>query len=423
MTALITRRRVLRLTGFASSQVAVQAIGFASGIVLVRCMEPVQYGYYTLAVTMASVATILSDLGLATAVLAIGGRLGHDRIALGQLNADADALHRRLAWLALAVVGPCAAALLWHQQAASVQIFVLTAFVVAMAAVNVPTGVALSISRLLGRVGLQQRLDLGVNVVKLGVLSAASWLAFDAAIACLINLVAAIVYYLLLARALDVDVDRRAGAGEHVPAIRRHVGRLAPNAIYFVVSSQLAVWLIGIFGSAERVAEVGALGRLAALFSLVAAVSATLVLPYFARRDAPAELIPVFVGINLFFAGLLLVLAGAATAFPDAILWVLGASYGGLRDELVWMVVATTLSAWGGTIYSVGCARGWVMPIGIVASVGVVATAVAASLVDVATVRGSFMINTVTGLAATVAAIAYFGRQLQRHARPKAALP
>lgn len=422
--ALVTRHRISRLTGIASAQLGVQIIGFLSGIVLVRTMAQTQYGYYTLALNMASMATILTDLGLYTAVLAIGGRLVGQRGALGRLVADANALHRRLAWVSFAVLIPCFAVLLLRQQAAPWQVAALTVLIAATAVLNVRAGLAMSISRLLGHVGFQQRLDLAINTAKLGLLMLAASIALDAVTACLVNLGVAVAYCILLFRHVDTHIERPARpSGEHGAALQQFLRKQAPNSVYFVFSSQIAVWLIGIFGSAERVAEVGALGRLGALFAVIGSVTAVLVQPYFARHDGPAELAAAFVSVNAFYAALLASLVAFATFFPTPILWLLGGSYGALHAELVWMIAAATLSAWGGTIYSVGCARGWVMPVSVTVSTGVLATVAAASMVDVATVRGSFMINTATGLVGTVVAFAYFGWQLRRHARLKADTP
>ena len=420
MSALITRHRLARLSGFASTQLVVQVIGFASGIVLVRYMEQAQYGYYTLALSMAGIANVLGDLGLATAVLAIGGRLTGQPRAMRQLVCDASALQRRLAWVSFTVLAPCFIVLLLRQHAPPWQVVAVTVLILASAALNVRACVALSIARLLGHLRVQQRLDLVVNTAKLGVLFAATWVALDATIACLVNLAVAAAYFVVLSRHVDGHIGLPATPlGEHNAALHRHLWKQAPNSVYYVISSQLAVWLIGFFGNAERVAEVGALSRLGALFTMVGAVSAALVLPYFAREDATAGLAAGFASVNGFFAATLGLLVALATAFPAAILWVLGGQYGALHSELIWMIVASTLAAWAGTVYSIGCARGWVMPVSLAASTGVLATVVAASMVDVSSVRGSFMISTATGLVGTVVAIGYFLWQLRRHALPK----
>lgn len=423
MTGLVTPRRLARLGGVASAQVGVQLLGFAAGVVLVRHMEQVQYGYYTLALSMASVGVILTDLGLASAVMAIGGRLLGQRDALGHLVTDAHLLHRHLSLLSWVVLVPCFFAMMLNQHATLGQASLLVALTLACTVLNVRSGVAQTVLRLLGRVGCLQRLDLAVNAAKLGVVMLAAVVALDAGVALLVNLGVAAATWWMLRRHMAGYVDLKpVSAGGHTEALLKQVRQQAPNAIYFVLSSQVAVWLIGIFGNAQRVAEVGALGRLAALFSVLGAVTAALVLPYFARRQSTEDLLSGFVGLNVFYAALLTLLLALAMAYPSAALWVLGGNYAGLQSELVWMVAAATLAAWGGTLYGLGCARGWVVPFGWVAGAGGLSTALAASLVDVATVRGGFVINTATAATGAAVSFLYFSWQVRRCARLKAAI-
>lgn len=423
---LITRERVARLSGFASTQVLVQGIGFVAGIVLVRTLDPAQYGLYTLAISMVSLATILADLGLATAVLSIGGPIAAVPGALAPLVRNALNIHRHLITVGALAVVPCCFALLLKQHASAWQASVLTLLVLGTAACSVPTGIGVGVARLLGRMRLQLSLDVAGNLARLIVLALASVTFLDATIALLVNFAVALVVAVRLRRALAPALAESPAADEpsapHGPALRRQLARLAPNSVYYIVSSQLSIWLIGIFGDAQRVAQVGALGRLGAVFVVIGSVSAALLFPYFARNDEPADLASAFVGVNTFYAALLLSLVSIAGAFPQALLWILGSSYASLGDELVWMVAATTLAAWSGTVYSIGCARGWVMPVGLVGAVGVGATIAAAMVVDVSSVRGSFMINAAGGAAGTLAAVLYFARQLQRHGRLKVAL-
>ena len=423
MTGLVTRRRLARLGGVASAQVGVQLLGFAAGVLLVRHMEQVQYGYYTLALSMASVGVILTDLGLASAVMAIGGRLIGQRAALGHLVSDAHMMHRWLSLLSCVVLVPCFGAMLLNQQATPAQSALLVALTLVNTALNVRSGVAQTVLRLLGKIGFLQRLDLAVNAAKLGVLMLATTVALDAGVALIVNLGVAAVTWWMLGRQMAGQVERtHVAAGRHAHALTRQIRQQAPNAIYFVLSSQVTVWLIGIFGNAQRVAEVGALGRLAALFSVLGAVTGALVLPYFARRHSLQELNSGFVGINAFYAALLALLVALTMAYPSAALWVLGGNYAGLHSELVWMMAAATLAAWGGTLYSVACARGWVVPFGWVVGTGVLSTALAAGMVDVGSVRGGFVINTTTAATGTAVSFLYFVWQMRRHARLKAAL-
>lgn len=423
-TALLTRRRLARLTSLATTQLVVQSIGFVTGILLIRHIEQSEYGYYTLAVSMASVGTILTDLGLATAVLSTGGPLTAQRPELGSLVADAIALLRRTLVFSLGLLLPCFAWVLFRQGAAAPQVAALVILTLATIAFNARAGIAMSVTRLLGHVGTQQRLDLAINSAKLVIIATAATFLLDSSVACLVNLAAAIVLASALRRHLHghVVVPRRPPE-RYQPSLRAQMWKLAPNSIYFVVNGQLALWLLGIFGNVDRVAEVGALGRLGAIFVVIGTVFAALVMPFFAREESPSAVEAAFLSLNGFFAAVLALLLAIASLFPSTLLWVLGARYGHLDEELAWMIAASTLTAWGGAVYGAGCARGWVLPLPLVMSSGLLSTFGAAALVDVTTVRGSLQIGVATALVSLLCAVGYLVWRSRRHAATVSAKP
>ena len=418
MNGLLTRARMRRVLGVASTQAAVQALGFLAGIVLVRTLSPGQYGYYTLAVAMVGVANVLTELGVANAVLAIGGRMAGQRGRMRALVDDAHALQAVLAVVAPCVVVPVFVLLLRHQQATLAQALALVLLGAACAFFNVRITIAQAMARLAGHVAIQQKADLAMNAARLVLLAGAAAVLLDATIASAVNVAAAAGGYLFwrgyLARQLGEPVVER---GEHARPLRDSVWRQAPNCVYYVLNAQLAVWLVGVLGSAEKVADVGALGRLGAGFAVIVSVIATLVMPYFARAERSAQLESGFVALNAFFAALLGVLAAAAMLWPGPILWVLGPHYANLRPELVWMVLATALGAWSGSLYSVACARGWVLPGWLGIACGVAATIAGLRLFDLSTVAGSLRLTTLTAFVALVVNAGHFGARLLRHRR------
>src|SRR5215210_2606985 len=91
---------------FAFAQVAVQLIGFASGILIVRTLEPREYAYFTIANAMQGTINVLADVGISIGLVSIGGRVWQDRHRFGELISTALHLRRRLGALAVAVVTP-----------------------------------------------------------------------------------------------------------------------------------------------------------------------------------------------------------------------------------------------------------------------------------------------------------------------------
>lgn len=421
MTALLTRRRLARLVGVASAQVGVQGLGFVAGILLVRAMAPAQYGFYTLAIAAVGVANVLTELGIANAVLSIGGRMMGDGLSLRSLVADASSLQ---AWLALVlpcVILPAFGVLLLHQHATLVQAIILALLGGACAILNVRNTIAQSVARLTGELALQQKTDLAMGAGRLALIALAGVVLLDATVASALNLAVAaggfLVWRAWMARRLGSGQISR---GTYAPALRASVWRQAPNCVYYVFNSQLTVWLVGVFGTAERVADVGALGRLGAAFAVVTSVIGGLVLPYFARNEDARQLETGFVALNGFFALLSAGLVGASLLMPVPILWVLGPHYAGLQSELVWMVLATAFTAWAGALYTVGCARGWVLPGALGIGCGLVFTVIGLRCFDLSTVSGNFKLNTLTATVALMVNVGFMAAQLLRHRRADA---
>ena len=131
--------------------------------------------------------------------------------------------------------------------------------------------------------------------------------------------------------------------------IIRLTKHLAANAIFYCVQGQITIFLIGFFAhQASSVAEVGALGRLAMIFTVVSNLLTHVFVPAFARCGQRRKLGWLFLsivgGVTLFSALIL----GAAVYFPDQFLFVLGHKFAHLHRELILMVGAAVLNAVAG---------------------------------------------------------------------------
>jgi hypothetical protein len=101
-----------------AAQVGIQALGFISGIVVLRNLSPREYAYYTILNTVLGAMTVLTDSGATSAVLTQGGKVWRSRSALGAVLSTGLYLRRRLAIIA-ASAGLPALLLLLHRQGAS----------------------------------------------------------------------------------------------------------------------------------------------------------------------------------------------------------------------------------------------------------------------------------------------------------------
>ena len=148
------------------------------------------------------------------------------------------------------------------------------------------------------------------------------------------------------------DEDRR--------TLLRIARNQAPSAIFYCLQGQISVWLISVFGNAQRVAEIGALGRLGIIFSVIGSVMTAIVLPRFTKYHSPVLLRRRYLQIIFAFAifGLCLIL-GAAW-LPNTLLWILGAKYALLQRELLLMMILTVVSSIAHTMWSLNASKAWI---------------------------------------------------------------
>src|SRR5690606_2402187 len=107
--------KLIVITG--SSQILIQALGFISGILVIRLLSIHEYALYTLANTMLGTLTILADGGISTGTMALGGKVWRDRDELGKVVATGLDLRKKFAVGSLLVSVPILIYLLRHHEA------------------------------------------------------------------------------------------------------------------------------------------------------------------------------------------------------------------------------------------------------------------------------------------------------------------
>jgi O-antigen/teichoic acid export membrane protein len=272
------------LSKFISVQLIVQALGAASGIFLVRTLDQTQYAYYTIALTMQTTMSLLADMGISVGLSAIGGKVWQDKYRFGQLINTAMQLRYSLAGISVIVVTPI---LIWMliKNGASISYGILILIVVLVGLNFQLTADILGVvPRLHSQIRRVQNLDLFSAVIRLVLLGVAYLTFLDAAVAIGIVSIGLGVQRFILGRWVTDSIETKALINiEDRKFISAKVKALAPNAIFFCIQGQLSIWLISLFGTTENIAEIGALGRLGILFTIINPIMNTIVSPSFAR--------------------------------------------------------------------------------------------------------------------------------------------
>lgn len=348
-----------------TGQLTVQVVGFASGLAVVRLLSVEEYAYYTVLYTCLGLLTVLTDSGIANSTLAQAGKHWDDRSAVNQVMASAFSLRSRMALGSLAIGAP-ACFLLMHNAGASL----LTA------ALGTATLIPLFVYLLQCQIGeIPLRLLREVRLIQLLQVKAATYrllatvIALTALPSAALALVAAGLaqwwQYRALFAALRVrgcmpsNPDERF-TGEFVRTLKRS----APLALYYAFSSQLAQFLLSVFGEVADIAGLGAVSRYAMIYGVASVAFGHVATPWFSKSKATGgQLFRQYAFVLAVFAAVTLGTAALMMLASPLLLGLLGPNYAGMTTELSLMAVGAGVACLGGAAYGMAAARNVIAPI------------------------------------------------------------
>lgn len=401
MTEGLSNRKIfgwLRvLAGFGSAQILIQALGFLSGILIVQFLPKADYAWFTITNTLIATMSMLADVGVSGALSSIGGRVWQDNVRFGSLIRTALTLRRTLAWGSVAVVTPFLVWMLMKNSAPVGIIAVLLPAALIGFSFQLTASVLGVVISLRQEIARMQGIALAVACLRVALIGIAALVFIDARIAVMAGVLATGLQVWLVRRwtlgAVDVTAPE---SPEYRTEILSVVKRQAPLTIFFCIQSQIGVWLISFFGNEQRVADIGALGRFALIFTLVSSVMSGVVVPRFARCQYPGVLRRRYWQVAIGFALIAGVLVGASAVFPRPLLWVLGAKYANLENEVWLMMLSAAVGGLFTTLFSLTYSKGWIAPAAISIPLEIAVQAILMLLLDISTVRGVLWIGCIT---------------------------
>jgi O-antigen/teichoic acid export membrane protein len=388
-------RRARVVGNFVAMQGIVQAIGFLSGILLVRWLSQREYAYFTIANAMQSTINLLADIGISVGLVSIGGRVWHDQHRFGQLIKTALSVRRLFGAAAILIVTPIMCSMLLKNGAPFGYTGLLALVVILGLLVQFSLGVLTVVPRLRSDVARILGIDLVGAIARLLLIAAIAWFAPNAGVAVTVATVVFFLQYLLLrSYAADV-VDLAAPPNEHDrKEIFRLTKHLAANAVFYCFQGQITVFLISFFGRhAASVAQVGALGRLAMIFAVLTNLLTNVFVPAFARCQDARKCRWLYFGIVtcvIAFSGIVLL---SAALFPHQFLFVLGNKYAHLERELLLMVAGSVLAALTGAFWALNSAKAWIAGAWLYIPLTITAQLALVPFVDFSTVNGVLIFN------------------------------
>jgi O-antigen/teichoic acid export membrane protein len=346
------------LSTFAGIQVLIQFVAFLSGILVVRNLTKANYAVYTVASSSLIILFTLSDLGIGNALLALGGKVWNDDLRLGQLLRTA--LKLRLVYFLFGALAFTAVLFpLSLKAGASLRMSIgVWALLLVSALLQLNYTIWSTVPRLRIEITRLQALDLSAALLRLALIAGAAFTFMSTAVVLTINGLGYGLQALFGWHWANRVIAPQARA---TPGDRKAILDLSknevPNALFYCVYGQASVIVISIFGHTKEIAEVGALSRLGAIFTILGSIMTTVVLPRFARVQTRHELRRNYIQVVCCYlagGGALLFLA---FLIPDQLIWVLGGKYKGLQSDVQYIVAASLLMSLIGLVFSMNAPK------------------------------------------------------------------
>jgi O-antigen/teichoic acid export membrane protein len=393
--------RWLRLSSVVGvSQVAVQGISALTGLMLVRALSKADYALITIAGSMLATISLLADGGIGSAITAMSGRAVPDRAAVSSAIRACLVTRNRLAWLSLFLTLPPFYWLLTSTGLSAGGSLLL----LGLGAITVwPSTDAKFLAvplRIMGRVHETQQIDMAGGAVRFLLTGAVILVGFGKLMPAFVATVSATwVQSWLVHRSLRRQVDLSIPASDQdIHEVNTFVRSLYANHIFFCIQGQIATWIISWTSGTDQIADIGALGRLAVIFSILAALYHYLVMPNLATTRSARQLRWKFCVTFVATLGAVMALIAAAWLFPQPLLWILGGAYGHLDHELLLVFAAQGVAFANSILWIFLQMRGWIEKAWLNIPLTLLGYALSASLFPMNTVAGVLMMTGVACL-------------------------
>ncbi len=385
--------KLITVTG--SAQVAAQALGFASAILVIRMLPTQEYALYTLANTMLANMLVLADSGIGSGIMAEGGKVWQDPQKMGAVLVTGLSLRKKFAMLSLLIFLPALLYLLRHHNASWLMSVMICLSIIPTFTAGSIGSVYEALPRLRQDIFPLQKIQLSTASGRFILLILSIFALPMAFIACFVSGLAQIwtnrQLYKLSSPFANYQAKPNAEIKKRLLALS---ARIFPEAVYICLSGQITIWLISLFGSTQALASAGALTRLSMVVNLFTILFGALVVPRFARMTVSSiVLLKRYIQIQLgmlFFATLLIVMVWI---FSDLILAILGHKYEGLNTEVVLMITGSSIYVIGQATFALCASRGWVINPAISIPVSIMTIALSAFCIGISSLKDIFLMN------------------------------
>lgn len=394
------------------SQILFQAMGFGISLISVRALTKAEYAVYTILVAVQGMLSNTSNSGIMTGFKKIGSENWESSKKLAALVKTTLSVRKYLVAVAFLTVGIYAYILLDNQGIGTIEILI---FLFAILIIIFPeTNMVIFREAILlkGKFLIVQNAALLKQFLRLIPLLAL-FLFFKGYITVKIILAITIVATWIAHRVLKsktlkiLDFPKAEISQDYRGVLLKYVRLNWHNSMFYAFKEQISIFFLGLFGTSDNLANLGALSRFGLIFLGVSAIMTNIVGPAFSTAKTKPMLLKIIKNTILLLLAVSITTVVVGYLFADQMLWVLGDEYSGLRYELILILVLSLINVSFASIMALNNARGWIrfspkfeIPVNIISIV------IGAFIFDISTVAGTIYLGMLASAATLLLYIA-----------------
>lgn len=344
---------------------------------------------------MLGAMNILADGGIISGVTAEGGKVWQDKSKLGSVIVTGLNLRKKFAIGSILIAGSLLIYLLIHNNANWYYALLIFISLIPVFYANLSDSMLEIAPKLHQDLKPLQKNQLLANFGRLILtIPAVLFLPFTP-----VAIFAAGIPRIIANIKLKKISDKFASTNQHENSdvkknIIRMVKRILPGDIYNIFSVQITVWILSVVGSANAIAQVGALFRIGAVLALFNVLFNTIIIPRFSRMEEDKKKLKAnMIKIQFLLFGIGVVIVFFTWLLNSQIIWLLGINYANLKNELVLAIIILYLNIVENVIYTMCRGRGWVLNPIINILINIVSISICAYTLNIGSLYGVLVLN------------------------------
>ena len=354
--------KISKLIGtFVLGQGSLQLIQVVTGFMLFRWLSIEEYGQYSMAFAFQTMAHVLVEFGFSGTIVALVGNRIHDKRVIGGYIKAGESYRKKL-FLVISIGCLFAFPMLTVKHHLSI---LTTAMLLVAIISNLYfsgwSSYYIPPLKMHQRIGKLFDIQIKSSAVRLLILYVTFLLsALNAWLAALLSSLQTFMAGYMIKKAskeyieLPDSIDKN--DTKEMLALLKPV---MPGIIFNAFQGQIMIFMMSVFGKTDNVAEIGALSKMGQLYMVLSMAGGMLIAPYIAR-SAFEGLLKKYLFISLSALALCAMLVLSAYILPQPFLFLLGDKYSHLKNELIYLLIASGIGVLTGIIWEMNESRKWI---------------------------------------------------------------